>query len=661
MEKLQLKDFLSYNYISNITLSQDNAKLAFVVHNADYNNNGYSSNIWVMDTKTKGYSRLTALNKESNFIWLDETNILFQSMRNEALKSRISEGETWTVYYNIYINGGEAQEYMRIPMPVLNIKSIDKDTFVLVAKYDPNRINLNNLKGEARTDAISKIKDSKGYEIIDEIPFWFNGGGFTNKKRNRLYLYKRSTQELTPLCDEFTSVSDFQIKDGKILYIANRFTDKFELINSVSCYDIEKCENSVVFAQEEKYNISAAEFMGEKIMIVANDMKKYGFLQNNNFYFVQDGKLELLAEHNYGWGNSIGSDCRYGKVKSKKMVGDDFYFVTTAGKSSFIHKLNPSGEITTISEDNGSVDCFDTDGTNFYFVGLRGQKLQEIYEINQQEVQLTTINEEILKNKSIVTPKYIPFINNDGIEIDGYILEPVDYDPNKEYPAILDIHGGPKTAYGTVFYHEMQLWANMGYFVFYCNPRGSDGKDNEFANLRGKYGTIDFDDFMAFTDSVLEKYPQIDVNRVGVTGGSYGGFMTNWIIGHTNRYKCAVTQRSISNFIGKFGTTDIGYYFNADQNQSTPWDNHDKLWWHSPLKYADKATTPTLFIHSDKDYRCWTPEAFQMFTALKYHGIEARLCLIKGENHELSRSGRPKARVKRLEEITQWFEKFLKN
>jgi len=196
--------------------------------------------------------------------------------------------------------------------------------------------------------------------------------------------------------------------------------------------------------------------------------------------------------------------------------------------------------------------------------------------------------------------------------------------------------------------------------VFFCNPRGSDGRGDEFADIRGKYGTIDYQDLMKFTDLVLEKYPQIDKGRIGVTGGSYGGFMTNWLIGHTDRFQCAVSQRSISNWISKFGTTDIGYYFNADQIQSTPWDNMEKMWFHSPLKYADRAVTPTLFLHSEEDYRCWLAEGLQMFTALKYHGVDARFCLFRGENHELSRSGKPRHRVRRLEEMTNWFETYLK-
>ena len=136
--------------------------------------------------------------------------------------------------------------------------------------------------------------------------------------------------------------------------------------------------------------------------------------------------------------------------------------------------------------------------------------------------------------------------------------------------------------------------------------------------------------------------------------------MTNWIIGHTCRFACAASQRSISNWISMAYTTDIGYYFAEDQMGATPWNDMEKMWSQSPLKYADRATTPTLFIHSQEDYRCWLPEGLQMFTALKYHGIPARLCMFRGENHELSRSGKPRHRLRRLNEITEWFEQYLK-
>ena len=294
---------------------------------------------------------------------------------------------------------------------------------------------------------------------------------------------------------------------------------------------------------------------------------------------------------------------------------------------------------------------------------MRGQGLQELYSLNLstgEETCLTSFNQEALAGKYVAVPQPLSFRNEDGLELDGWVLLPRGYDPARQYPAILDIHGGPKTVYGTVYYHEMQLWASQGYFVFYCNPRGGDGRGDAFADIRGKYGAIDYADLMGFTDRVLEAYPAIDARRVGVTGGSYGGFMTNWIIGHTDRFAAAASQRSISNWISMGYTTDIGYYFAPDQTAATPWDNLERMWDQSPLKYADRCVTPTLFIHSDQDYRCWQAEALQMFTALKVHGVESRLCLFKGENHELSRSGKPKHRIRRLREITGWMDRHLK-
>ena len=186
------------------------------------------------------------------------------------------------------------------------------------------------------------------------------------------------------------------------------------------------------------------------------------------------------------------------------------------------------------------------------------------------------------------------------------------------------------------------------------------GGGNEFADIRGRYGKEDYSDLMKFTDEVLERYPRIDKARVGVTGGSYGGFMTNWIIGHTDRFAAAASQRSISNWVSMGYISDIGYYFADDQVGATPWNDVRLMWEQSPLKYADKVVTPTLFIHSDEDYRCPLAEGLQMFSALKYHKVDSRLCMFKGENHELSRSGKPLHRRRRLDEITNWFEKYLK-
>lgn len=658
MENLKLRDFLDYNYLSSIEVSPDKKNTAFIVHRGDYDDNDYKSNIWVMNNETKKYFRLTGTNEERSFLWLDETKILFPSMRDKKLKVKVEEGEKWTCYYSIDINGGEAQEYMRVPLIVTSIKKIDGDNFILTAKYDNYGVNLNELTGEARAEATKKIKEDKDYEILDEIPFWSNGGGFTNKKRNRLYIYNRATEEITPVSDSISNVTYYSYKDGVVLYVVNRFKDKQEQREAIYTYDIATKEEKLVLPSED-YRVSFAEFFGDGILCGLNDTLKYGLNQNPNFYIIRDGKVELFKEHDTWMINTVGSDCRYGGGKSFRVKGNKLYFLTTVMHDAFLNTLDINGEERVLTKANGSVDTYAIAGDDIYFIGLRGLRLQELYLLkDEEEIQLTKFNENIIESKKLSIPEKFDIVN-DGIEIEGWVLKPTDYEEGKEYPAILDIHGGPKTVYGDVFYHEMQVWANMGYFVFFCNPRGGDGRGNEFADIRGKYGTIDYDDLMKFTDEVLKAYP-IDRSRVGVTGGSYGGFMTNWIIGHTDRFACAASQRSIANWFSKFGTTDIGYYFNVDQNASSPWENPEKLWWHSPMKYADKVKTPTLFIHSEEDYRCWLTEGIQMFTSLKYHGVPARLCIFRGENHELSRSGKPRHRVKRLEEMTNWFELYLK-
>ena len=290
---------------------------------------------------------------------------------------------------------------------------------------------------------------------------------------------------------------------------------------------------------------------------------------------------------------------------------------------------------------------------------MRGLNLQEVYRVdNGTETRITSFNEWVTQERVLAEVEPLNVETAPGVIIDGWVMRPVGYQAGEKYPAILNIHGGPKTVYGSVFFHEMQYWAAQGYFVFFCNPRGSDGKGNAFADIRGKYGTIDYEDLMSFTDEVLRRYPDIDQERLGVTGGSDGGFMTNWIIGHTRSEQLHLSAAYRTGYLW----LDYGYryFFAPDQIAADPWTDYLKLWEHSPLKYADRVKTPTLFIHSNEDYRCWLPEALQMFSALKYHGVDSRLVMFRGENHELSRSGRPKNRIKRLEEITAWFDRYLK-
>ncbi len=663
MEKLQLKDFTKYKFLSGISFSPDGKNCGFIVHKIDIEENKYLSNIYILNDEEK-IIRLTNMDEEKSFIWDTNTSLLFPAVRNKKDKERKEKGEPFTIFYEISINGGEAQKAFEIPLNVTSIKKLDEDSFLLTAAFDPRLADLETLPDEEKEKFLKEMKEKKSYEILDEIPFWSNGDTYTNKKRNRLYKYNKKDNSLKKITDEFTNVEDYEISHDKkhVVYITASYIDKMHTKTDLNIYNIieDKYEKISPF---DNFRYDYCDFLNDNIVFIGSDMKSHGLNENPHIYITDftGNFVNRISNFDSSTWNSVGSDCRYGSSRSAKVHGDYLYFTTTEGPDSFLNRIDINGNIEKLTAPNGSVDGFDVIDDKIYFIGLRELKLQEIYSLNnKQETQLTNFNTWVNEKKKLSNPERVSFTLENGKEVEGWVLKPVNFEKGRSYPGILNIHGGPKSVYGKVFYHEMQYLANEGYFVFYCNPRGSDGYGNEFSDIRGKYGTIDYDDIMDFTDLILMNYPEIDKDRIGVTGGSYGGFMTNWIIGHTSRFKAAVSQRSISNWVSFFGTSDIGYYFADDQIASTPWNDIDKMWTHSPLKYANNVITPTLFIHSDEDYRCWIPEGLQMFTALKYHGVESRFIAFKGENHELSRSGKPKNRIKRLEEITAWFNKYLK-
>lgn len=667
MRNIQLDDFTKYKFLSSLELSPKGDKAGFAVTSCNLDDNSYSSNLWVYDLKDKKSYQLTAMNGERNYIWLkDNETIVFQAVRERKDKDALKNGEEFSQFYQINIHGGEAVKAFKINMNVNSIYEINDDLFIFTATHKAGEKKYFELSDEERKEYLEAKKDDKDYEVLDEIPFWSNGSGFTNKLRSGLYKYHVKENLIEPITEEFSSVMGIEVNEEKnlIALVSSSYKDMAPLNDELYIYDLNGGNLTLVSSKEE-FSYGHVKFIGENSLLVSGtDRKDYGINEDGKFYLIDLNSKErklLTSDFDNSLWNSVGSDCRYGGGKNSVKDGQYLYFITTERDSSYLNRIDIEGNVERVDEVKGSIDCFDVKNGNIITIAMREQKLQELYLIKDgKEEQVTNFNTWIQEEFKVIKPELVLVESDKGVTIEGWVLKPADYVPGKKYPAILDIHGGPKTVYGEVFYHEMQLWANMGYFVFFCNPRGSDGRGRAFADIRGKYGTIDYDDLMKFTDEVLKTYGDIDEERVGVTGGSYGGFMTNWIIGHTNRFKAAASQRSISNWISKFCTTDIGYYFVEDQNSGTPWSDVDKLWFHSPLKYADKVTTPTLFIHSEEDYRCWLAEGLQMFTALKYHGVESRLCMFRGENHELSRSGKPKHRIRRLTEITNWFESHLK-
>jgi dipeptidyl aminopeptidase/acylaminoacyl peptidase len=383
---------------------------------------------------------------------------------------------------------------------------------------------------------------------------------------------------------------------------------------------------------------------------------------------LETGNIQCVTENmDILVGDAVAADFHQGAHSPGLIWGEDsesFYFLATDQGNTVLYFANLAGEVYPALLDQQHVYGYTLDCKNQRIVAaisnpvLPGELFQ--LEVTTGEMtQLTSVNEKVLESVTLSKPEQISFEASDGTLLNGWIMKPAGYEEDKKYPLILEIHGGPHAMYANSYFNEFQVLAAEGYGVLYINPRGSHGYGQQFVNaVRGDYGGGDYQDVMEAVDHALEKYDFIDKDRLGVTGGSYGGFMTNWIVGHTDRFKAAVTQRSISNWISFYGVSDIGYYFTEWQIQANLSDL-DTLWKHSPLAYVDKINTPLLILHSEKDYRCPIEQAEQLFIALKRQGKETKFIRFPESNHELSRSGKPNLRLSRLASIVDWFNSYL--
>lgn len=347
---------------------------------------------------------------------------------------------------------------------------------------------------------------------------------------------------------------------------------------------------------------------------------------------------------------------------TKWISNSDYVFVVSEFGSVNLYQGDVKGHIKPLYRGDHNIFGLDADETGAYLTISTHVSPSELYKFDfetEQLTQLTEVNKDYVSNTTLVAPEKVEFSSFDDTTIHGWFMKPSDYKSGESYPMVTNIHGGPHALYANTFFHEMQVIAAKGYAVLFINPRGSHSYSQEFVDaVRGDYGNGDYKDIMAAVDYITDKYDWIDQDNLGVTGGSYGGFMTNWIVGHTNRFKAAVTQRSISNWISFRGVSDIGYYF-TDWQILAGLDDLDKLWHHSPLKYAKNVETPLLILHGEEDIRCPIEQAEQFFIELKYHGKETEFVRFPSSSHELSRSGKPSLRLARLEQITGWFDQYI--
>ena len=669
MEKILDTDLQHYRFLSALELLPGGKQAVLVCSMADMEQNNYRSDLHLLDVATGKTKALTTRGDARSFAPYGSQSVIFPAIRGEGDRQKIAQGDLLTVFYQIPFDGGEAKEAFRLPLAGASAHKIGEDRYLITAVHDNARPDFASMKGEAREKAWQQYQEEKDYQVCDEAPFWANGRGFTNKKRNRLWLYDAKKKKLTPVTEPMFETRAWAVSPcGKQLAYAGALVDgKLNMYSGIYVYDIETGDTRQLFAPDRYSSVYAMTYLGDQIIFCAEehgpDWMRFG---GTNLYSVDPAsgqvKMEVPVAESQDFGGNPGSDCRYGGGIKMKAVGDALYYVSNYAHDSAINVWRPGQPAQRLTGEDCSVDFFDLRDGTALTVGFAGNDLQEVYKLDLEsgrQKKLTKYNAAALKNKYVATPEPVSFVNKEGNTIEGWVLKPMDYDPAKKWPAALDIHGGPRATFGTCFFHQMQTMASDGCFVMFCNPTGSGGRGDAFADISGRYGTIDYEDLMQFVDVVLEKYPAIDPKRLGVLGGSYGGFMCNWIIGHNQRFAAAASQRSIASWITLFGTCDIGLSFDLREVQATPFTDMYKMWDQSPMKFANRAKTPTLFINSTEDYRCWMPEGISMFTALQLNNVPTRMCIFKGENHELSRSGKPRHRVRRLREIRQWLYHYI--
>lgn len=549
-------------------------ELYFCVKRADMEENRYFSDLWLW--KGGAAKRLTSSGDVNGF-WLTEAGVVFSALREKRDKERAEAGEPLTVLQLLPYDGGEARELCRLDCAVTALRFAGEGRFFFTADCSRDwDAALAQAQGDAKAAAEALKRSRAECRVIDELPFWFNGRGFVNGCRSRLGVYENGAHRF--LTGENTDVSLGGLSpDGKKLsFTASDWTGSAPIGGRLCLLDTDTLEIEDVTVREGAQHYWSLPLGGGRLAALVNTMDKYGINENPKLFLREGGAWRLvLGDGAHCFGSSVGSDVKADSGfcgDARERAGELFFLDTQGGETQLLAVDEESGEARALAGHglNISSACLWREG--FAACAMRGNSGVELMYIGPDgsENVLTEFNSGICEEYEYSAPEALNFVNSEGREIAGWVIRPAGFEPGKKYPAILDIHGGPKTVYGSCYFHEMQLWASRGFAVLFCNPTGGDGGGDEFADIRGQYGRQDFADLMQFVDTALKRCDFIDAERLGVTGGSYGGFMTNWVIGHTDRFRCAASQRSISNWVSFRNSADIGWYFARTRWAASP-------------------------------------------------------------------------------------------
>jgi dipeptidyl aminopeptidase/acylaminoacyl peptidase len=374
---------------------------------------------------------------------------------------------------------------------------------------------------------------------------------------------------------------------------------------------------------------------------------------------ARSGDMALLS-------TALDRNCApYPTLREPIWDGDELVFTVEDRGNAHIYRVaaDGSGAPRLLVGGEREVTGFDAVAGRVVYTATQPTRLAELY---VDERRLTHAGDGFLVGRELPAAERYTATSADGTQVDCWVMRPAGFEPGRTYPALLNIHGGPFTQYGNRFFDEFQVYCGAGYVVLFCNPRGSSGSSEAWGRaIRGPgaagpgWGSVDAEDCLAAVDEALRRFDFIDGERLGVMGGSYGGYMTSWLVGHSDRFKAAVSERAVNQMVSQWGSSDIGWSFKGIIGTFL-YEDVDAYLRASPASYVRDIHTPLLILHSEDDLRCPIEQAEQLFVSLRLLGRPVELVRFPAESHELTRSGSPVHRVERFRIVLEWFDRHLK-
>ena len=678
------KDLFNFVWIADPQISPDGASVAFVRTTVNDKKDGYNTAIWTVSTATGETRQLTNGPRDTTPRWSPDGKYLV-FVRAPEVSGRVDQPQL----FMLAMAGGEPFQFTTLArgaggpqwspdgkMIAFYNSATEEELAKAAAKSQPQ-------PSPSASPAASPERESD-VRVINRAVYRANGAGYLDFKHPQhiwvVNAPKTGDQKVTPkqlTKGHFDDGGAFWSKDGSHIYFDSDVTDE-------PYYEPPRTDiSSVAVTGGEPSKLTSFE-MGSFGFVVSPDGKQVAFVAQTSQpvrsytqpdLWVMDlaanaKPRNLTANFDFDIGGGLSGD----NTAPRGGGGNPPVWSADGRSISIIYvkegKANvglfdvTSGKQTDVTSGNQAVVNFRTvpDASKYVLLISTPTRVGDLYWLDKsggQPRQLTHINDELFSKLNLTEPEELWYTSFDGRKIQTWIQKPPNFDSNKKYPLILNIHGGPHAAYGYIFDHEFQWMAAKGYVVLYPNPRGSTSYGQEFGNIiQHNYPGDDYKDLMAGVDELIKR-GYIDEKKMGVTGGSGGGLLTNWTIGQTTRFAAAVSQRDIADWADWWYTADFTL-FQPSWFKAPPFEDPEDYRRRSPITYINKVQTPLMLILGEADYRTPTGSGGEaMFRALKYRKIPAVMVRFPNESHELSRSGQPWHRIERLEHIVGWFDKWL--